>query len=142
VVGHDHQHGEPARDDRVRTDGEQLVDDTSTDGVAGSDDHKAVQYWRDPLVASATGDASGVVATFERDIQPQEDDFSPSVVVKLGTSAVAGSVAETSAGVLTWTPASPLGAGTYDVRVFLVRSDLAGDSVVMQSPYEFSFTVP
>ena len=125
------------------TDGTQLVDDTATDwGGGGSDDHRAVQYWRDPLVATVTGGPTGVVATFERDIQPQLADFSSSVVVKLGSTTIAGSVAETSAGVLTWTPSATLAAGTYDVTVFSVRSDLAGDSVPMQVPYLFSFTIP
>ena len=52
--------------------GTQLVDDTATDYGSGSDDHKAVQYWRDPLVVSATGGASGAVVTFERNIQPEQ----------------------------------------------------------------------
>ena len=124
------------------TDGTQLVDDTATDWGSGSDDHKAVQYWRDPLVVSATGGASGVIATFERNVQPQLADFSTSIVVTSGGSPVAGSVAETSDGVLTWTPAAALGAGSYDVTVFSVKSELAGDSVPMQDPYLFSFTVP
>jgi glycosidase len=122
--------------------GTQLVDDTSTDWGSGSDDHKAVQYWRDPLVVSASGSAAGVTAVFERDIQPEAADYSTSVVVKLGATTVAGSVAESPAGTLTWTPASALAAGTYDVTVFHVKSDLAGDSVSMQAPYTFSFTVP
>jgi hypothetical protein len=122
--------------------GTQLVDDTATDWGTGSDDHKAVQYWRDPLVVSATGGASGATVTVERNIQPQAADYSTSVVVKLGATTIAGSVAETSDGVLVWTPSSALAAGSYDVTVFNVKSDLAGDSVPMQAPYLFSFTVP
>jgi glycosidase len=121
--------------------GTQLVDDTSTDWGTGSDDHKAVQYWRDPLVVSATGGATGAVVTFERNIQPEASDYSTSVVVRLGATTVAGTVAETSDGVLTWTPSSPLAAGSYDVTVFHVKSDLAGDSVSMQAAYVFVFTV-
>jgi hypothetical protein len=123
------------------TDGTQLVDDTATDWGTGLDEDKAVQAWRDPLVVSASGGAAGATVTFERNVQPQAADYSTSVVVKLGGSTVAGSVAETSDGVLTWTPAAPLAAGTYEVTVFNVRSDLAGDSVPMQAPYLFSFTV-
>jgi hypothetical protein len=122
--------------------GAQLVDDTATDYGAGSDDHKAVQYWRDPLVVAATGGASGAVVTFERNIQPELADYSTSVVVKLGATAIAGSTAETSDGVLTWTPGSALAAGTYDVTVFHVRSELVDDTMIMQAPYTFSFLVP
>jgi len=63
--------------------------------------------------------------TFERNVQPQAADFSNSVVVRLGGSPVAGSVAETSDGVLTWTPGAALAAGTYDVTVYNVRSEWA-----------------
>lgn len=124
------------------SDGTQLVDDTATDWGTGPDEDKAVRFWRDPLVVSASGGASGVTVTFERNVQPQAADYSSSVVVKLAGSTVAGSVAETSDGVLAWTPSAALGAGTYEVTVFNVRSDLAGDSVPMQAPYTFSFAVP
>jgi glycosidase len=123
-------------------DGTQLVDDTSTDWGSGTDDHLAVQFWRDPLVVSATGGASGATVTFERNVQPQAADYSSSIVVRLGGSPVAGSIAETSDGVLTWTPAAALAAGSYEVTVFNVRSEIAGDSVAMQAPYLFGFTVP
>jgi alpha-glucosidase len=122
--------------------GTQLVDDTSTDWGSGADDHLAVQFWRDPLVVSATGGASGVTVAFERNVQPQAADFSSSVVVRLGGSPVAGTVAETSDGVLTWTPSAALAAGAYDVTVYNVRSEIAGDSVAMQAPNLFTFSVP
>jgi hypothetical protein len=84
----------------------------------------------------------GAVATFERNIQPEASDYSTSIVVRLGATTIGGTVAETSDGVLTWTPSSALAAGTYDATVFYVKSDLGGDSVSMQAPYLFSFTVP
>ena len=80
------------------TDGTQLVDNTSTDWETGSDEDKAVEFWRDPLVASASGSASSVVATFERDVQPALADFSTSIVVESAGSPVAGSIIESSAG--------------------------------------------
>ncbi|MBI3748092.1 MAG: hypothetical protein HY262_04495, partial [Chloroflexi bacterium] len=123
------------------TDGTQLVDDTATDWGSGSDDHKAVQFWRDPLVISATGDASGAVVTFERNIQPESGDYSTSIVVKLGATTIGGSTAETADGVLTWTPGATLAAGTYDVTVYHVRNQLVDDATLMQAPYTFSFTV-
>ncbi|HEX5591381.1 MAG TPA: alpha-amylase family glycosyl hydrolase [Candidatus Limnocylindrales bacterium] len=122
--------------------GEQLVDDTATDWGSGPDEDKAVQAWRDPLVVSAAGSAAGVVVTFERNIQPESADYASSIVVTLGGTAVGGTTAETSDGVLTWTPAAALAAGTYEVTVFHVRSELGGDSVLMNLPYAFSFSVP
>jgi hypothetical protein len=50
-------------------------------------------------------------------------------------------VAESSPGVLTWTPAAPLAPGTYAVTVDGVQRDIGGDSVPMRQPYRFSFTV-
>ena len=36
-------------------DGTQLVEDTATDwGAEGPDDHRAIQFWRDPLVTAVT----------------------------------------------------------------------------------------
>jgi glycosidase len=133
------------------TDGTQLIDDTSTawDDTTIPDGDKAVRYWRDPLVVStspaagSSGAAPGsITVTFERDIQPLAgEDYSSSVVAERSGSAVAGSTVETSAGVLTWTPAAPLVAGSYQVTVYDLRSDLGGDSVPMQAPYVFTFTV-
>ena len=64
------------------------------------------------------------------------------MVVKLGATTIAGTVAESSDGVLTWTPSSALAAGTYNATVFQVKSDLCGDSGSMQAPYLFSFSAP
>ncbi|TAJ98873.1 MAG: alpha-amylase [Chloroflexota bacterium] len=122
--------------------GTQLVDDTATDYGNGPDEDKAVQYWRDPLVVSATGGATGAVVTFERNIQPELADYSQSIVVRLGAATIAGSTSETSDGVLSWTPSSTLAAGTYDVTVFRVKHELLDDSTLMQVPYTFSFVVP
>lgn len=126
------------------TNGTQLIDDTSTawDDATIPDGDKAVRYWRDPLVVSAIGDVSGATVTFERDIVPDGADYSNSVVVTLGGSPVAGAVAETSTGVLTWAPSASLSAGDYSVTVANVRSSVDGDSVPMQVPYVFAFTVP
>ena len=40
--------------------GEQLVDDTATDWGVGPDDHKAVRYWRDPIVVDFYPEAGAV----------------------------------------------------------------------------------
>ena len=52
-----------------------------------------------------------------------------------------GTVASTDNLTLVWTPSSSLVPGTYKVTVFNVRSNLSNDSVPMQAPYVFSFTV-
>ena len=132
------------------TDATMLVDDTSTawDDPSSPDIHKAVRYWRDAVVAS-TSPANGssgaapaaVTVTFQTDVRPSGADFSNAVTVSRGGSAVAGSVAETSPGVLTWTPAAALAPGAYDVTVDNVQRDIGGDSVPMRRPYRFSFTV-
>jgi hypothetical protein len=123
--------------------GTQLVDDTATDYGSGSDDHKAVQYWRDPLVVAATGGATGAVVTFERNIQP-DTTYSASFVVRQGATTIGGSVAETSDGVLTWTPGSALAAGSYEATVFHLKNELVDDATpaLMQAPYVFTFNVP
>jgi len=125
------------------TTGTQLVDDTATNWGTGSDTHKAVQAWRDPLVVSTSTSATSVRANFAANIQtPAGGDFSSSIVVTKGGSAVAGTVAPSGSKALVWTPGAPLTAGTYTVTVSNVRSDLGGDSVIMQAPYVFTFTLP
>jgi hypothetical protein len=132
------------------TTGTMLVDDTATNWADRStpDVHKAPQYWRDPLVVStgppdgATGPAPGSVAVrFQRDIDPAGADFTSSVSVTRGGSAVAGSVVKSTPGALIWTPSAALPPGNYQVVVSGVKSALGGDSVPMQAPYRFTFTV-
>ena len=132
------------------TDAKMLVDDTSTawDDASIPDIHKAVRYWRDPVVVSTspadggTGPApAAVTVTFQTDVNPTGADFSNAVTVTRDGTPVAGSVAETSPGVLTWTPAAPLDPATYHVTVDGVQRDIGGDSVPMRQPYRFTFTV-
>jgi len=62
------------------------------------------------------------------------------VTVAGPSGAVAGTVAETSPGTLSWTPAAALPAGAYTVTVAQVSS--TGDAgVPIRQPYTFSFTV-
>jgi hypothetical protein len=130
--------------------GRMLVDDTSTawDDSTTPDLHKAPRAWRDPVVVSTTPDAgsagpapAAVTVRFQRDVDPAAQDFAGSVAVSAGGTAVAGTVRESTPGVLTWTPAAPLPAGTYAVEVGAVRSALGADSVPIQRPYRFGFTV-
>jgi hypothetical protein len=124
--------------------GTQLVDNTSTDWAGpGTDDTKAVQYWRDPLVKTVAGGGSSVVVTFERNVLPVDADYSGSVAVAKGGSPVAGTVGPLSGSTatLTWTPSAPLASGTYTMTVASVRSDVS-DSVPIQAPYTTAFLVP
>jgi glycosidase len=125
------------------TDGTQVVDNTATNWGDGPDDEKAVQFWRDPLVESTfpsddyVGDAPAEISVvFRRAIQPLADsDFSNSVQVERDGSVIMGTVTSPDDTTLIWTPDIPLGAGTYLVTVFNVRSDLGNDSVPMPPPY-------
>lgn len=128
-----------------------LVDNTSRDFGNGAvpDIEKAVQLWRDPLVAAtvpAAGASVGAPATIEiafaRDITAPAAGYAGTVQVRRNGTDVTGTVAETEPGTLVFTPAASLGSGTYDVRVSDVVGALGGDSVPMQAAYTFSFTVP
>ena len=130
--------------------GTMVVDDTSTawDDPSAPDIHKAPRIWRDPVVVSATPDAgssgptpASVTVRFQRDVDPTGPDFSGSLTVSAGGTAVTGTVSETTPGILTWTPTAPLPAGTYTVEVSAVRSVLDADSVPIQRPYRYTFTV-
>jgi YD repeat-containing protein len=119
-----------------------LVDDTSTawsdPGIP--DVHKAIRYWRDPLVVSTTATTGAVTVKFERDIQPTGADYAGSVTVTGPSGAVSGAVAETEPGTLVWRPAATLPAGSYTATVAQVTSAVS-DGVPIQKPYTVTFTV-
>jgi hypothetical protein len=119
-----------------------LVEDTATNwGAPGvPDDHKAIQYWRDPVVVSTALTGGALTIQFQRDIQPTGADYSGSVTVHGPSGDVAGTVAETTPGTLVWTPSSPLPAGSYTGTVSAVNSTGPG-GVPIRVPYTFSFTV-
>ncbi|GGK77961.1 hypothetical protein GCM10012284_09820 [Mangrovihabitans endophyticus] len=119
-----------------------LVDDTATawDDASVPDIHKAIQYWRDPLVVSTATTASAVTVRFQRDIQPAGADYASSVTVTGPSGTVPGAVAETEPGTLVWTPAATLPAGSYSATVSQVTSAVS-DGVPIREPYTFTFTV-
>lgn len=128
-----------------------LVDNTSRDFADGAvpDIEKAVQFWRDPLVAATVPAGGASVAapatieiTFSRDVTAPDAGYAGTVQVRRDGADVAGTVTEPAPGRLVFTPAQALGSGAYEVRVSEVRSALGGDSVPMQAAYTFSFTVP
>jgi hypothetical protein len=126
------------------------VDDTSTawSDTSIPDNHKAPRYWRDPLVVSTTpangattAAPSAVTINFQRDIAATTADYSGSVTVAHGGTAIQGTVAESTPGVLTWTPSTTLPSGSYQVTVNNVQSVIGSDSVPIQKPYSFAFTI-
>ena len=89
-----------------------------------------------------TGPApAALTIDFQRDITPAGTDYASSVTIRLGATAVAGTTAEPTPGVLTWTPAAALAPGTYQVTIDNVASALASGSVPIRNPYLFAFTV-
>ncbi len=130
------------------TDLTQLFDDTSDTNP--DDNHKAVQNWRDAMV-SGTDPANGasgpapttIKATFNWDVQPDGADFSNAIVVTKGGATAAGTISHDNATQsLSFTPATPLGAGTYTVTIdHVVSLTIQNDGIKIRTPYVFSFTV-
>ncbi len=130
------------------TDLTQLFDDTSD--ANPDDNHKAVQNWRDSLVTS-TAPANGssgaapaaITIAFNWDVKPEGTDFGNTITVSQGSTAVAGTITHNSAGqALTFTPATPLLAGSYTVTVdHVVSLTVQNDGIKIRTPYTFTFTV-
>ncbi|HEX2914473.1 MAG TPA: alpha-amylase family glycosyl hydrolase [Chloroflexia bacterium] len=127
---------------KTPTDLTQLFDDTSDTNP--DDNHKAVQNWRDPLVTSASTTASVLKFTFNWDVKPSGTDFSDTIKVMSGSTAVQGTITHNAGDQsLTFTPATSLASGSYTVTVNNVIS-LTGinDGVKMRSPYTLNFNIP
>ena len=129
------------------SDGTQLIDMTAADWGSGADSTKAVQLWRDPLVAShspADGATavpldSAVSVVWSIPMQPDTD-----FMVMGPDGVIAGSFAyDTGTQTVTFTPDANLQAGTiYEVSINDAVSVgvPGGDSGAQQSPVNFSFT--
>lgn len=123
------------------TDGTMAIDDTATDWGNGPDDHKAVRFWRDPLVVSFTP-ADGEIVTPDTAItvtwsitMSADTDFE----VTGESGVVAGTFALSADGhQVVFTPAAPLAAGEYTVLV-AGQSAATGDG--QQFPVTWQFTV-
>ena len=130
------------------TDLTQLFDDTSDTNA--DDNHKAVQNWRDALV-TATAPANGasvlapanIAVTFNWDVTPDGATFDNSIVVMMGTTAVAGTISHDSATQsLTFTPSAAFAPGAYTVTVdHVIPLTPQSDGIKIRAPYVFSFTV-
>ncbi|KYF57736.1 hypothetical protein BE08_36455 [Sorangium cellulosum] len=129
----------------------QVVDNTSIawDDGAIPDTQKGIRFWRDPLVAGTApadgaviGGAPAIEVSFSRDIDPPDaGGYDAAVQVARDGEPVEGAVDEAAPGNLVFTPAEPLAQGDYEVTISQVRSALGVDSVPMQAPYTFRFTV-
>jgi len=123
-------------------DGRQVVDDTPTDWGNGPDTHKAVQYWRDPLVVrvappdGAMGVAAGSAITVTWSVTMSAGS-SFSVLDSQGAVLSGTFTMTNSAHTVLFTPAAPLQAGeTYAVSVS-GQTDAGGD--IQQVPVQWSF---
>jgi glycosidase len=120
-----------------------LVEDTATDwGADGPDDHRAIQAWRDPLVAAVTPapDSSGpapdaLAVEFTISVQPAGSE--PVIAVTAADGAeVAGTVERSGGNTFVFTPAAPLAPGVYTATAFNVTQTTA-----MVRPFVWSFAV-
>ena len=126
-------------------DGSMLVEDIATDwGAEGPDDHRAIQFWRDPLVTAVTPPpgSSGpapetITAEFAVLVAPTGGDMSQVIAVSdTAGNPVAGRVEQSSSRSFVFTPAAQLAAGEYTVAVFQVEQ-----TTPMEAPYTWNFTV-
>jgi len=122
-----------------------LVEDTATDwGGEGPDDHRAIQFWRDPLVTAVTPspDSSGPAPTaitveFAILVAPIGGDVSQVIAVRdAAGNPVDGTVEQRGGRSFTFTPAAPLAADEYTVTVSAVEQ-----TTPMGAPYTWNFTV-
>src|SRR5690606_37876121 len=112
-------------------------------GAEGPDDHRAIQFWRDPLVMTVTPspDSSGpapeeITTEFAINVSPIGGDASQVIAVSdAAGNPVAGTVAQRSGRAFTFTPDTPLAAGAYTVTVFNVEQ-----TAPMVAPYGWRFT--
>lgn len=99
-----------------------LVDDTATDwGGEEQDDHRAVQTWRDPLVAAAEPAAGGhgPVESVRVEFTVGVAAGDPNAVISVANAAgapVAGSVTQKGKAFV-FTPAQPLARRLYSHRL-------------------------
>ena len=124
------------------TTGTMLIDDTATDWGNGSDDHKAVQYWRDPYVTAVdpTDGMSGVPMTTTVSLEwsqsmPANTEFS----ISGPFGVVSGTFGyDDLTYTVVFTPTDTLEMGTYTVSASGLQ-DADGDT--QQVPFSSTFNV-
>jgi hypothetical protein len=123
-------------------DNSMLVDATATDwGAGGSDDHRAVETWRDPLVAATepVANSSGPVDAVRAEFAVPVSSTAPNqvlIVTDAEGDTVSGTVAQEGGLTFIFTPDQPLVPGDYTATVFNVATDTP-----MINPYQWQFTV-
>ncbi|HEY1015037.1 MAG TPA: alpha amylase N-terminal ig-like domain-containing protein [Herpetosiphonaceae bacterium] len=125
-----------------------VVDDTATDWGSGSDEHKGVQYWRDPLVSDTTpasggggGAPTSVIAVWSTPVEPT-GALTAVLTLQRGATPIAGATARLTGASFIFTPDAPLAPGTYTATAAAVkRSDIGGEAVPQQAPYVWTFTI-
>ena len=126
-------------------DGRMQVDDTATDwGEEGPDDRRAVQFWRDPLVAAVEPAAesrgaapAAIQVDFSIAATAVGADRTPViVVVDSKGQAVAGTVTQPGERRFVFTPTAPLLPDSYTATAFQVEQTTA-----MLHPYTWRFVV-
>ena len=122
-------------------DGTMRVDDSATDwGSGGPDDRRAIEHWRDPLVAATqpitgtTGPVATIGVHFATPVQAADRQRVISVTAADGAT-VEGTVAQEGLAFV-FTPATPLLPGVYTATAFNVGTDTP-----MAKPYTWVFTV-
>jgi hypothetical protein len=123
--------------------GQQLIDDTATDYGVGSDDHKAVRYWRDPIVVGvspADGSIGVPVTTTIQVTWSVSMTTSADFTITGPTGPVSGAFSyDGPSQTVTFTPAESLTpGGEYSMLVSGEVNALGG---VQQVPYSWSFRV-
>lgn len=105
-------------------DGTLLVDDTATDwGAEGSDNRRATQNWRDPLVTSVESTTENIAVYFNSPVVATVPLGSVVVVADSSGQPVAGEVTQSGDAHFVFTPTAPLTAGGYTVTVAGVSTD-------------------
>jgi hypothetical protein len=90
-----------------------------------------------PDMGSSVHAVSSITVTFNRDIMPVGRDYSNSITVRLGSTALTGRTVRSGRDALMWTPAAPLSPGAYTVAVSNVGS-LVGP---LPEDFVFTFTI-
>jgi len=102
-----------------------LVDDTGVDwGEEGPDDRRAVQTWRDPLVASVEGTGESVTVHFASPVAPVGDLADVVTVADADSQLLLGEVVQSGDTGFIFTPLAGLAKGTYTVTVSGVTTDV------------------
>lgn len=129
------------------TNGVYVVDNTAVDWGSGNDSDKAVQSWRDPLVASispanAAFNTTGPISvTWSRPVTATAALSSVLTLRNSNGTIIPGTVTASGNATFIFTPAAPLPDGVYTVTANNVKRTDINEPVPMQAPFVWSFRV-